>query len=78
MINNKGKTEALYKELIRKKTGQERMMMGFLMLDLSKKMVVSSLKDNTVPDDIKKAVFIRFYKNDFSKGQLKDILRYIS
>ena len=66
------------KALMRKKSGEERLMMGFSMFETAKKIVVSSIfsKSNKLsPADLRKAIFLRFYGNDLSLDIKKRVLR---
>ncbi len=59
------------------RTGEERLKMGCSMYDFSKKLVEASIVHNnpTISEkDLRKEIFIRFYKNDFSSPALKKIL----
>ncbi|MBI4041225.1 MAG: hypothetical protein HY390_05100 [Deltaproteobacteria bacterium] len=66
------------KTLMGRKSGEERLMMGFSMFDAAKKMVLASLsssKLNTLtPIKRKYAVLLRFYGNDLSENLKKKIL----
>jgi len=68
------KTDDLYKKMIRDKTGQERLLMGFEMLDLSAKLVLSSLENRVTGMNLKKEVFLRFYRTDFNEEEREKIL----
>ena len=61
--------ESRFLEMMMKKSGQERLMMGFSMFDMARSQVVASIKrDNPNADieDIRKGIFLRFYGQDFS------------
>ncbi len=70
--------ESVFIEMIMKKSGQERMMMGFSMFEMARRQVVASVKMNN-PDadikDIRKEIFLRFYGQDFSPEEREKILR---
>ncbi len=60
--------EALFHELMMKKSGQERMKMGFSMFNTARSQVMASIIMNN-PDidveEIKKEIFLRFYQMEF-------------
>lgn len=69
-----------FQEMMMKKSGQERLKMGFSMFDMARKQVISSIIDsNPEADlmDIKKGIFIRFYGQEFSKEEQEKILRHL-
>ncbi len=71
--------EKMY-ELIRKKTPEERIKMGFSMLAASKLLVTQAiLRDNPhiSPAGLRKEIFLKFYGNDFSPEEREKILRYL-
>ena len=64
-----------------KKSGEERLMMGFSMFETAKKLVISSLfsKSNKLSHaNLRKAIFLRFYGNDLSPDMKKKVLRFWS
>lgn len=69
--------ESRFLEMMMKKSGQERLKMGFSMFDMARKQVVASIKmDNPQGSkrDIKRELFLRFYGQDFSSEEQKKIL----
>ena len=67
------------KTLMKQKSGEKRLMMGFSMFKTAQKLVLSSLffnsqRPNTL--DLRKALFLRFYRNDFSPEIRKKIFRF--
>ena len=70
--------ESYFLEMMMKKSGQERLKMGFSMFDMARQQVVASIKrDNPNADikDIRKGIFLRFYGQDFSLKERESILR---
>jgi hypothetical protein len=68
--------------LFRNKTGEERMKMGFSMFEFAAKFAVASIiekhKDQDLsPCQLKKELFLRLYRNDFSEIQKAEILKSI-
>ncbi len=74
--NNK-KVELIYRKMIAEKTGEERLLMGFSMFDFSSRILLSSIKDKAPPKKLKQIIFLRLYRNDFSKKQQKEILKHL-
>ena len=65
-------------KLMKQKTAQERLMMGFSMFDMAKMMVIESLKTKTPhlsPKELKQKLFLRFYGADFNKETTEKIIR---
>ena len=72
--------EALFNQMMMKKSGQERMMMGFSMFDMARMQVVAGIRANK-PDassqEIRREIFLRFYGQDFSPEEQEKILKRI-
>ncbi len=77
METNNKKVELIYRKMMAKKTGEERLLMGFSMFDFSSTILLSSIKESTPPEKLKKKVFLRLYRNDFSIKQRDKILKYL-
>ena len=80
MKDSSPEIEARFYEMMMRKSGQERMKMGFSMFDLARRQVVASIKaDNPSADenDIKRGVFLRFYGEDFSPEEQAKIIAVI-
>jgi hypothetical protein len=77
MRPNGEKTEIIYRKMLTGKTGKERLMMGFSMFDFSSRILLSSLRKKVAPEKLRKAVFLRLYRNDFSKSQQEKILKHL-
>lgn len=70
--------EKLYRTLIIKKSGEERLKMGFSMFEFAVSLILNSLLNKNVPtNNLNKEIFIRVYGNDFDKKDLKKILSRI-
>ena len=67
MESNNKKAELIYRKMMAKKTGEERLLMGFSMFDFSSRILLSSIEKNTPPEKLKEEVFLRLYRNDFSR-----------
>lgn len=70
--------EKLYRTLIIKKSGEERLKMGFSMFEFAVSLILNSLLNkNTSTNNLNKEIFLRVYGNDFDKKDLKKILSRI-
>lgn len=72
--------ESLFYEMLMKKTGEERMKMGFSMFEMARRQVISSIKSEKPHLDekeIRKEIFLRFYGQDFSQEDREKILAKI-
>lgn len=68
---------SLFNELMMKKTGEERLRMGFSMFEMARKQVFASILNqnpNADPKEIRKQLFLRFYGNDFTPEECEKIL----
>ncbi len=68
-----------FNELLRKKTGEERMKMGFSMFQFAAKFAVASIiekhkNQDLSPRQLKSELFLKLYGNDFSETEKTDIL----
>ena len=77
MDTNNKKVELIYRKMIAEKTGEERLLMGFSMFDFSSRILLSSIKDKIPPEKLRETIFLRLYRNDFSKKQQKEILKHL-
>ncbi|OGQ16901.1 MAG: hypothetical protein A3B70_00855 [Deltaproteobacteria bacterium RIFCSPHIGHO2_02_FULL_40_11] len=69
------------RHLMKQKSGEERMLMGFSMFQAAKEMVLASLHANKTiltPNALKKELFLRFYGNDFDAETKTKILSKLS
>lgn len=64
-------------EMMMKKTGVERLKMGFSMFDLAKKIAIVSILSHDKESDIRKELFLRFYKCDMDAKTADAILEKI-
>ncbi|MBN2073473.1 MAG: hypothetical protein JW770_05975 [Actinobacteria bacterium] len=64
-----------YDDLIGRKTGSEKVLMGFSMFAFSSMFLLSSLDRYLTPGEIRKQVFLRLYGNDISESTREDIIK---
>ncbi|HHT9111224.1 MAG TPA: hypothetical protein ACFYDZ_08730 [Candidatus Brocadiaceae bacterium] len=72
--------ETRFLEMMMKKSGQERLKMGFSMFDMARRQVIASIKAKNPNADIKeirREIFLRFYGQDFSPEEREKILRHL-
>ena len=72
--------ESRFLEMMMKKSGQERLKMGFSMFDMARRQVIASIKAKNPNADIKeirREIFLRFYGQDFSPEEREKILRHL-
>jgi hypothetical protein len=53
--------EAMVREMIMKRSGEERLIMGARMFDAAREMVIASLPANLPPEEFKSRLFERIY-----------------
>ena len=73
--------ESIFLEMMMKKSGQERLMMGFSMFEMARKQVVASIKrdnPNVNIKDLRREIFLRFYGQEFSPEEREKILRKLA
>lgn len=74
MIDTTTEAEKIQSELFDKMTGEERMKIASDMFDTARTLVIASLDKNLNDTEKRKALFLRFYGNDFSREEKEKIL----
>lgn len=72
--------EEKMRELIRRKTPEERLKMGCSMHAFSKQLVIHSLlraRPGLSPADLRRELFLRFYGDDFNRVERQKIVTYL-
>jgi len=64
--------------MMRKKTGEERVLMGFSMFDFARSIVLSSISKYASPKKQRQELFLRFYRDDFKKEEQDRILKRLT
>jgi len=70
-----------FRELMMRKSGQQRLLMGCSMYDTAKKIVCSAIYDSRpgITDaEIKREIFLRFYGPEFSKADREKYLSLLA
>lgn len=80
MKDTSPQVESRFIEMLMKKSGQERMKLGFSMFDMARRQVIASIKMDK-PDadirEIRKWIFLRYYGHEFSPEEQRKILERI-
>ncbi len=69
--------ESRFNEMMMKKSGQERLKMGFSMFNMARRQIVASVKmdkSDADSEDIRREIFLRFYGEEFSPDARAKIL----
>jgi len=74
MIDTTTEAEKIQSELFDKMTGEERMKIASDMFDTARTLVLASLDKKLNDTEKRKALFLRFYGNDFSTNEKEKIL----
>jgi hypothetical protein len=72
--------ESRFIKMMMRKSGQERLKMGFSMFDMARRQIMASVEMNKPDADVKhirKEIFLRFYGEEFSKKERERILNRI-
>ncbi len=80
MRDTSPKIESQFVEMTMKRSGQERLKMGFSMFNLARKQAIASIRRNKPSistEEIRKELFSRFYGEEFSPEDQEKILRQI-
>jgi len=71
---------ARYRNLIMRKSGEERLLMGCSMYDTARKIVLSAIHNNhpgITNAEIKREIFLRFYGLEFNPAEREKLLSEI-
>lgn len=74
MTDTNAKIQVRLAAMMRKKTGIERLKMGFSMFDMAKKLVVASIFASGEGKDIYRQLLLRFYRTDLDSKTISKIL----
>lgn len=75
------KIARIFQEMLMSRSGVERMMMGFSMHETARQLVIASVLNknpNATPAEIRRALFLRFYGNDFDEETKEKILQALA
>lgn len=77
MIDTTTEAEKIQSELFDKMTGEERMKIASDMFDTARTLVLASLDKNLNDTEKRKALFLRFYGNDFTVNEKEKFLNIL-
>lgn len=80
MNDTSPKMEEKMREMIRLKSPTERLQMGWSMYETSKLLVIYSIREDNPTiskSELRKEIFLRFYRDDFTLEQREKILAYL-
>ena len=72
--------ERRYREMLLQRSGEERLIMGCSMVTFARELVVASVLAKTPdasPSELRRAIFLRFYGDDFDLATREKILRAV-
>lgn len=75
------KTESLFTLMLMKKSGEERIKMGFSMFEMARRQIIASLqtgKPHAYKREIRKAIFMRLYGQEFTGDELRKIIGFLN
>lgn len=61
-------------EIYKNKSGEEKLLIALSMFETARELVISSLPNNLLERELRKALFLRFYGNDFTVNEKEKIL----
>jgi len=70
-----------FQNLIMSKSGEQRLLMGCSMYDTAKEIVQSAIlahRPAITPQEMKKAIFLRFYGQDFSPSDMEKLFLHFA
>jgi hypothetical protein len=77
LMKDSEKADVIYRKIMAEKTGEERLLMGFSMLNFARRIVLSSIGKDTSPTEQRKKLFLRFYREDLEQKERDAILRLL-
>jgi hypothetical protein len=77
LMKDSEKADVIYRKIMAEKTGEERLLMGFSMLNFARRIVLSSIGKDTSPTEQRKKLFLRFYRDDLEQKERDAILRLL-
>ena len=69
--------EQRFRSMILARSGEDRLKMGCSMHETAQALVIASLKEKTpnlTREELRRALFLRFYRGDFDKDMSEEIL----
>lgn len=70
--------ERLYRKMLLERSNEERFMMGVQMFEVARTMILASLPEGLSEGQIRQALFLRLYGNDFDQQSRDRILQHLA
>ncbi len=61
-------------DIYKNKSGDKKLLIALSMFETARELVISSLPNNLSDKELRKALFLRFYGNDFSVNEKEKII----
>jgi len=74
MIDTTSDVETIVNHIYQEKSGEEKLLIALKMFETSREIVLSSLGKNLQEKEIRKQLFLRFYKSEFENTKLEEIM----
>jgi len=74
MIDTAPEMQDKIDDIYKNKSGEEKLLIALSMFETAREIVISSLPNNLSKKELQKALFLRFYGNDFSTTEKEKIL----
>ena len=74
MIDTAPEIQDKIDDIYKNKCGEEKLLIALNMFETARELVISSLPNNLSEKELRKALFLRFYGNDFSTNEKERIL----
>ena len=74
MKDTSQETQEKIDDIYKNKTGEEKLLIALSMFETARELVISSLPKNLSDRELRKALFLRFYGNDFNVNEKEKIL----
>jgi hypothetical protein len=77
MTDTPPEVEHLYREMLMKRSNEERFIMGIGMCEAARAMVLASLPKDLSESEIRVQLFLRYYGNDFDDKTRERIIEHL-
>lgn len=80
MLDTSPEINSRVHQMMKKKSGPDRLLMGCSMFDMAKEIVQASIRaenPDISPEELRAQLFLRFYKNDFSERERERIINHL-
>jgi hypothetical protein len=77
MIDTAPEIQDKIDDIYKNKSGEEKLLIALSMFETAREIVISSLPNNLSDKELRKALFLRFYGNDFNRSEKEKILSHL-